>query len=95
MSTTFERGVEKETLACGTGATAAALVYTERFLEAFPIDVVVPGGKLSVDVSPVSHMVLLQGLTQYVFETELEEIVTSFEKSLPFEELPKKGSHEA
>lgn len=79
-STTFERGVEKETFACGTGATAAAIVYSEQYLQPFPVDVRVPGGDLTIDISPVSRMVVLQGLAEYTMTVEIEEIPQGFEK---------------
>ncbi|KYG60788.1 diaminopimelate epimerase [Bdellovibrio bacteriovorus] len=44
---TFERGVEDYTLACGTGAVAAALVYSQLTSEK-QIKVQMPGGLLSV-----------------------------------------------
>lgn len=80
FSTTFERGVERETYACGTGAAAAALIYSRLYLLDLPIEVEVPGGVLQVDLSPVSHKLLLRGPTEYVFETEIESLPTSFEK---------------
>lgn len=46
---TYERGVEAETLACGTGATAAAIVANYAFQhDICRYDVEVPGGRLSV-----------------------------------------------
>ena len=77
-ATTFERGVEDETYACGTGVAAAAMVFSELYLQPFPIEVEVPGGTLYVDVSPVSKMLLLQGPTEYVFRVEIEEIPRNF-----------------
>ena len=45
---TFERGVEGFTLSCGTGAVAAAWAARGCEWTEGPVDVVVPGGRLSV-----------------------------------------------
>lgn len=79
-STTFERGVEKETFACGTGVAAAAIVYSHLFLQPFPINVTAPGGLLTVDLSPVSKYVLLQGPAHYLFEVSIEDMPMGYEK---------------
>jgi diaminopimelate epimerase len=79
LSTTFERGVETETFACGTGAAAAALIYSQLYMHALPIEVEVPGGILHVDVSPMSRKLLLRGPTSYVFETEVDDLPQDFE----------------
>lgn len=45
---TFERGVENETLSCGTGVTASAMIAAEKN-GSHSIKVETPGGELSID----------------------------------------------
>ena len=74
---TFERGVEDETLACGTGATASALATA--YLDGIPAhhyQVDVEGGSLSVAFETNSKggfcHVILTGPAQKVFEGNIE-----------------------
>lgn len=91
MATTFERGVEEQTFACGTGAVAAAIIFAEAYAQVFPIEVSVPGGTLEVDMSPISKKMLLRGPTQLVFEAELEAPDPNFEEPSLFGSKKGKG----
>lgn len=46
---TFERGVENETLSCGTGAVAAAIIAHYRYSLSSPIHLSTNGGELTVN----------------------------------------------
>ncbi|MFA6316212.1 MAG: diaminopimelate epimerase [Elusimicrobiota bacterium] len=71
---TYERGVEDETLACGTGAVAAAIVAAALGLAAPPVRVAVRGGavlKASFHQAPGSASdVWLEGPADIVFTGE-------------------------
>ena len=72
---TYERGVEAETLACGTGVVASALTLAALTGADSPIRVLVKGGDtLSVDFlrsgEGFSHVVLT-GPADFVFEGEI------------------------
>jgi diaminopimelate epimerase len=90
FATTYERGVNAETLACGTGAAAAALVFCELYLETPAIHVGVPGGELQVDFSPVSRVLLLRGKAEYVYDIEIEYLESNFEPRIPYGKRPIK-----
>ncbi len=68
---TYERGVEGETLACGTGITACALVAARRGHVCPPVDVTTRrGDRLTVDfilTSAGAERVTLLGPAVYVF----------------------------
>ena len=68
---TFERGVEGETLSCGTGVTAAALVAAHRHGLTSPIDVQAPGGNLQV-----RFVAEPEGFTQIVLLGAVAEVFT-------------------
>lgn len=89
LSTTFERGVEQETYACGTGAAAAALVYTEVALQSLPVEVTLPGGNLIVDLSPASKRLLLRGNAEYVGVMECERPPVDFKIPTLFEQADR------
>jgi diaminopimelate epimerase len=72
---TYERGVEDETLSCGTGVTAAAIAATARFEGIFSTDIETPGGNLQVsftkDSGTTAGNVVLKGPASFVFKGEI------------------------
>ena len=73
---TYERGVEAETLACGTGIVASALVFAATENAASPITVIARGGdKLRVGFErsdDAFRNVTLSGPAEFVFEGAIE-----------------------
>ena len=73
---TFERGVEDETLACGTGATAVAIAAHKKGLvtvNSIPLKVM--GGDLNVNFEATQNgytNIWLTGPAEFVFEGKLE-----------------------
>jgi len=63
---TWERGVEGETLACGTGATAASFVIQRVMQAGFPLRLNARGGDLVVDF--IEGRLWLSGPTHKAFE---------------------------
>ena len=73
---TYERGVEAETLACGTGVTACALVAAKNGWAKLPVlvhtrsgDMLTVDGELTADSV---NNVTLTGPTEHVFKGEVE-----------------------
>jgi len=73
---TYERGVENETLACGTGVTASALIASRKHQLKSPVQVQVQGGdRLEVSFEEVNGAfsnVRLSGPADFVFEGRIE-----------------------
>lgn len=70
---TFERGVENETLSCGTGVTAVALIYgLENGFNSVSVET--PGGELIVEFEQKASMdfqnIFLTGPAELVFNGE-------------------------
>jgi diaminopimelate epimerase len=67
---TYERGVEAETLACGTGAAAVAVLAAERGRVKLPVTVHCVGGHDLV-INRVRGITTLLGGAEYVFDGEM------------------------
>jgi len=73
---TYERGVEDETLSCGTGVTAAAIVSSHNENGFNRVEVKTVGGNLSVEYNKINdhryENVWLCGSAEYVYTGEIE-----------------------
>lgn len=68
---TYERGVEGETLACGTGATAAAIACSKFYGWKEKVEVKMPGGSLYILFNNDFSEVYLCGKTKKIFSGNL------------------------
>jgi len=68
---TYERGVENETLSCGTGVVASALVVSKILARHGEFHIQTKGGKLEVTISPDRKDISLIGPAVKVFEGEI------------------------
>jgi len=72
---TFERGVDAETLSCGSGVTAAAISFYKRIdKKSKNIDILTRGGRLTVSLSDNLESIFLEGPVKILFKgTYIEE----------------------
>ncbi len=76
---TYERGVEDETMACGTGAVASALFAATYGLVSSPVTVITSGGERLIVLfdlqvgqhGPQAENVFLQGPARIIYEGKL------------------------
>lgn len=71
---TFERGVEGETLACGTGACAVAVIAKELYSLPGPIVIHCVGGDLTISFS--DHRIQMAGSAELLFTGSTIEQLT-------------------
>jgi len=73
---TYERGVEDETLSCGTGVTAAAIVSSHNDKGFNRVEVKTIGGNLSVEYNRIDERkyenIWLCGHAEFVYKGEIE-----------------------
>jgi diaminopimelate epimerase len=73
---TYERGVEDETYSCGTGVTAAALVFAHNDNGFNRVKVRTPGGRLSIEFDKINdhhfENIWLCGPAEFVYKGEIE-----------------------
>ncbi len=78
---TYERGVEDETLSCGTGVTAAAIAHHAQNIKTdgdFVINVDTSGGSLKAHFNCKDGQytkMVLEGPAEFVFEGEIENFI--------------------
>jgi diaminopimelate epimerase len=73
---TYERGVEDETLSCGTGVTASALMFAHNDLGFNRVEVKTKGGHLAVEFDKCNDQefkdIWLCGPASFVFKGEID-----------------------
>ena len=62
---TYERGVEDETLSCGSGVLASAYIATKLFMVQSPVVCKTPGGQL---IATIKDKLYLEGPTRYIYD---------------------------
>ena len=101
---TFERGVEGETYACGTGACAAALAYAHTFQRRAPVVVeTMTGGMLLIEFEEKNGLfssVSMQGPATFVFNgsaplsEELHRVMISAKKETNGQQIKRPSGSE-
>ena len=71
---TYERGVEAETLACGTGAVASAIIMNSQRAARNKINVHTKGGILKVHLDTKAKDVYLEGAARKVYQGEVNYV---------------------
>ena len=72
---TYERGVEDETLSCGTGVTACALVWMNLYSGIEKVNITTKGGELSVEAvrnGDGFSSIWLSGPAKHVFDGSID-----------------------
>jgi diaminopimelate epimerase len=72
LARVYERGVEAETLACGSGAVACAVFANQVYGWSSPVSVHFPGGILKVEFVPNYDRIFLIGPVKWVFKGDFE-----------------------
>ena len=77
---TYERGVEDETMACGTGAVASAIIAALHDYVSVPVEVTTSGGEVLTIHFAIDHQhkekitkVFLEGPAHFIYDGELHQ----------------------
>jgi diaminopimelate epimerase len=77
---TYERGVEDETMACGTGAVASAIIAALKGYVSAPVAVTTSGGEIltiyfDIDIKKTEQVsdVYLEGPAHFIYNGELHQ----------------------
>ncbi|MBN2008039.1 diaminopimelate epimerase [candidate division KSB1 bacterium] len=68
---TYERGVEEETQACGTGTISSVIVAMKHHMAVSPVHVHAPGGTLIVECDDEFRTIYLSGQVEMIYDGEL------------------------